>query len=100
MSKLIKIFKKSPDIVSRQIDKETILVPIVNNTGDMDSIYTLNPMASRIWELIDGKYTIGQIKDILLREFDAATDKIEKDLSSFLSQLQQIKAIEEKKKEK
>ena len=49
------VYKKSDSIVSRRIADEFILVSIRQNVGDLESIYTLNETAARIWELIDGK---------------------------------------------
>ena len=48
------VFCHDPNIVDRNIAGEVILVPIRNNVGDLESIYTLNETAARIWELLDG----------------------------------------------
>ena len=50
MHDLMKSFVKDPNIVSRKIAGEVILVPIRKNVGDLESIYTLNEVAARIWE--------------------------------------------------
>jgi hypothetical protein len=52
MSDLEKVYKKSDSMVSRKIGDESILVPIRQNAGDLDSIYTLNDTAAYIWGLI------------------------------------------------
>ena len=49
---LERCFKKDPNMVSRKIADEVILVPIRQNVGDLESIYTLNEVATRIWELM------------------------------------------------
>jgi len=86
-------YQKSPDIVFRKIADETILVPIRNNVGDLESIYTLNEVAARIWELIDGKRKIGEIRDKILEEFDVTPQKIEKDLAKYVKELEDIGAM-------
>ncbi len=45
---LAKRFVKDPNMVFRQIGDEVILVPIRRNVADLESIYTLNPVAARI----------------------------------------------------
>lgn len=70
-----------------------ILVPIRRNVGDLESIYTLNPVAARIWELIDGKRKIKNIKSVVLQEYVVDEEEAEKDLLEFLSQLEEIKAV-------
>ena len=57
-----KVYKKSDSIVSRKIADEFILVPIRQNVGDMESIYALNETSARIWELIDGKIKVRDMK--------------------------------------
>jgi len=88
-----KVYSKSPDVVFRKIADECILVPIRNNVGDMESIYTLNESASRIWELMDGKRTTGQIAAVIAEEFEAAPKQAEEDLQEILDQLEKIEAI-------
>ena len=84
---------KDPNMVFRQIDDEVILVPIRRNVADLESIYTLNPLAARIWELIDGKRKIKDIKNVILQEYEVDEEKVEKDLLEFLTQLEEIKAV-------
>jgi hypothetical protein len=48
-------------MVFRQIAGEAILVPICTRVEEADSIYTLNEVAARIWELVDGSRNVGQI---------------------------------------
>ena len=39
-------YQKDPDMVSREIAGEVILVPIRRNVGDLESVYTLNETAA------------------------------------------------------
>ncbi len=93
MSFLDKVYKKSDSIVSRKIADEFILVPIRQNVGDLESISTLNEVAARIWELIDGKMKVREIKDKIIKEFEATPQQAEKDLIEYLQQLEGIEAI-------
>lgn len=81
------IYKKSSDIVFRQIGGEYILVPIRHKVGDLENIYTLNEVAARIWELIDGKNDIERIRDYIAREFEIDSNTAEKDIAEFIEQL-------------
>ncbi len=93
MSFLDKVYKKSDSIVSRKIADEFILVPIRQNVGDLESISTLNEVAARIWELIDGKMKIREIKDKIVEEFEVTPEEAEKDLIEYLKQLVKIEAV-------
>jgi hypothetical protein len=93
MDFLNRIYKKSDAIVFRKIADEYILVPIRNNVGDLESIYTLNEVGARIWELVDGKTKIGDIKERLVEEHDVTPEEAEKDILEYMQQLEEIKAI-------
>lgn len=89
------VYDKSDSIVSRRIADEFILVPIRQNVGDLESIYTLNETAARIWELIDGKMKVEEIKEKIVQEFEVTPEEAEKDIMEHLMQLEEIKAITE-----
>ncbi len=87
------VLKKNPNIVSRTIEDETILMPIYKTSDEINCIYTLNKVAARIWELIDGKRSLEKIKKTLLQEFDTTEKKLDKELTKFLKDLKEIKAV-------
>lgn len=95
MNYLEKCYQKDPNIVSRKIADEFVLVPIRQNVGDLESIYTLNEVAARIWELIDGKRTGKEIREIIVKEFKVTPEKAEKDLIELLQKLEKIEGIKE-----
>ena len=87
------VLKKNPDMVTRQIEKETVLVPILKASDDINCIYTLNKAASLVWDMVDGKRTVGQIKKAVLRKFDTTACDAEKKLQELIKDLKEIKAI-------
>ncbi len=88
-------FRKDPDFVYRRIADECLLVPIRRQAVDLNYIYVLNPLADRIWELIDGQNTVAEIRDQLLAEFEADPQEVDQDLAEFLAQLSEIGSIKE-----
>ena len=97
MNILDRVYKKSDSIVSRKIADEFLLVPIKQNVGDLESIYTLNEVATRVWELIDGKKKVKEIQDKIVEEFEVTPQEAEKDLTSLLKQLLAVGAIKKVK---
>jgi hypothetical protein len=77
------------EFVTRRIADETIIVPIVGGVGDLDAIFTLNEVASRIWTLIDAPAptTVRAIVGDVVRAFDVDADRAERDVVEFLEQL-------------
>ncbi len=92
---LEKIYKKSDSVVSRKIADEVILVPIRQDVGDLEKIYTLNEVASRIWELVDGRATLKEIRDVIVNEYEAPPIEVEKDIMGCLRELKSVKAVTE-----
>ena len=88
-----KVLRKNPNFVTRVIDEEPILIPLFRTSNEIDYIYTLNSSARQVWDLIDGKKTISQIKERLLKNFDSSSEEVDKGLTDLLQELRQIKAI-------
>lgn len=87
------VLRKNKNMVTRVIDDETILLPIYKTSEEIDCIYTLNKVASRIWEMIDSKRTLFEIKDRVLKEFDTTPLEADKEMQKLLKDLKEIKAI-------
>ena len=94
------VLRKNSDMVTRVIDDETILVPIYKTSDEINCIYTLNKVASRVWEMFDGKKTVGEIKKQLLKEFNTTSKEVDKKMQELLKDLKEIKAIVTPKKKK
>ena len=92
---LEKRYTKDPNIVSRQIAGEYILVPISQSADEVESIYTLNEVAARIWELLDGELCLNEIRDMIVTEFEVTPDEATADLLEFLQQLESLSAVKQ-----
>lgn len=90
---LDKLYTKDSSVVFRKVSEEFILVPIKKKADEVDSIYTMNEVGSRIWELVDGEKSLSEITDIILNEFEVSPEVAEKDIIEFINELEQIGAI-------
>jgi hypothetical protein len=53
------VYKPSDDLVVREIDGQTIIVPIGTGIGDLeDELYALNDTARVVWAKLDGTHTV------------------------------------------
>ena len=93
MQTLDRVYQKNQNFVFRQIDDETLLVPIKDNVGDLGSIYNLNQVAAFVWQHMDGKKTLNDIKDLMTGEFEVSGPDAEQDLTEFVGELEKIDAI-------
>ncbi len=87
------ILSKDPAIVYREIAGEALLVPIRRHVGDLESIYTLNETAARIWSLIDGQRSVQEIRDQIVAEFAVGEDEALQDVIELVEQLKGIGAV-------
>jgi hypothetical protein len=90
------VLRKNPNVVSRVIADETVLLPIYRTSKEINCIYTLNKSASRIWELIDGKRRLDGIRGRIAEEFAVTEAHLQKELGKVLSELLEIKAVTKK----
>ena len=93
MPEIDQIFRKNENLVFRQIDDETILVPIKDNLGDMGSIYNLNEVGAFVWKHLNGETSLTYIRDMILDTFEVSESEADADLSDFVDQLKEIDAI-------
>lgn len=74
--------KRNDNVAYRVIDEEALLVNPKDNT-----LYTLNNVAARIWELLDGQKTCQEIAKIIKEEFEADMTTIQSDALSLMQDL-------------
>jgi hypothetical protein len=82
------VFTPSDDIVAREIDGETIIVPLTTGIGDMeDDLFTLNETGTAIWRRLDGRTTLRSVAAGLAEEYAAPQSDIERDVLGLVSEL-------------
>ena len=86
-------FTKGDDFVARDIAGETIIVPIRNGVGDLNAIYTLNELGTRIWQLIDGGTSAGDIIGTITAEYEVPETQASEDILEYLGSLQEAGLI-------
>jgi hypothetical protein len=89
-----KSYSKKDDFVTRCITDETIIVPIRGGVGDLNSIYTLNEMGTRIWELMNDQTDIDKMAEIISSEYEVSIEEAKKDIAEFLSSLESVGLIQ------
>jgi hypothetical protein len=80
-------FVRSDSVVSRVIANETLIVPVRRGVGDLSSIYSLNPVASTIWDAISKPRSKAEIVQLVEEKFDADASAANDDIESFLAEM-------------
>jgi hypothetical protein len=89
------VYRKCVNVVFRQVGDEALLIPVANDVGDLSSIYNLNEVGTRIWEFIDGERDVMEICAMIADEYEAPLAVVINDTAELMSDLKDIKFIQE-----
>jgi hypothetical protein len=81
------------NFVFRSIAGESVLVPIRQRLGDLESIFTLNEVATCVWERLAAPASFDEIVGVIEEQFDETRDAIRQDAEEFLQTLLTLGAI-------
>ena len=88
-----KVLKKTDSMVTREIEGETILLPLSSSSKAVKYLYTLNETAAAFWKRINGKKDIDAIKNEILDIYDVDNKTLTKQVNDLIRDLRSIKAI-------
>ena len=74
-------------MVCRKVDNEMVLVPIVSDVAEMKVIYTLNEVASFIWEKVDEINSFNEIVFAVVDNFDTDEQTAVNDINAFFKEI-------------
>ena len=89
---LTEIFQKKSQFVTRKVGNEMVLVPLKDNIANMNEMFTMNEVASVIWESIDGRNNENVILTSVIKAFDIDLETAAADYDSFLESLSKMMA--------
>ena len=75
----------SPDVVSRRIAGERLLMPVRHGAAQIDYLFTSNEVGSAIFDLLDGRRAAPEIARLVSAEFEVAEEQARADVLEFLS---------------
>jgi Coenzyme PQQ synthesis protein D (PqqD) len=77
-------------IVSRDVAGETIVVPICRGVGDLDSVYTFNPVGRSLWRLLENGRSVEELANWVATHYEVDAKQAVADVQSYLSELQEV----------
>jgi hypothetical protein len=80
-------FIRNQEVVSRKIEDELIIVPIRSGVGDLNSLYTLNPVGSVLWDFMTENHTVDEMVQRVCDEFEVTAAQAQQDIETFLDSL-------------
>jgi len=76
------VLRRSDNVLFQEVGGEAVLLDLGS-----EQYFGLDPVGTRIWDLIDGTNTIGAVHRRLCEEYDAPSTTVESDLLSLVRQL-------------
>jgi|GEM_PF-142407 len=89
-----RIFVRSQSVVSRRVSGETLVVPVRGKVGDLASIYSVNEVASLIWQLLEIPRDVFELVSAVEREYDVDPQQVHEDVSKFLNDMLSVGLVE------
>jgi hypothetical protein len=89
-----KVYRQMADVVTRRVGDESVIVPVRSHVADLDAVITLNPVAARIWELLDGQRDLDSIAGTISEEFEVEPETARDDVDEFIRSLEETKLVE------
>jgi len=80
-------YAQNKEVVARQIEGETIIVPIRKGVGDMNSVYTLNPVGTVLWHYMAESHTLREMVERICSEFEVTPGQAQGDVEEFVNSL-------------
>ena len=80
-------------IVSREVAGETIVVPICRGVGDLDSVYTFNPLGKNLWSMLENAQTAEELANWVSNRYQVDAKQALLDVQSYLNELEEIGLI-------
>ena len=87
-------FVRSHDVVTRKIQGELIIVPIRRGVGELNSLFTLNPVGAVLWDFMSEGHTVAEMVERVCDEFEVAATQAQRDIEAFLDSLMQEQLIQ------
>lgn len=72
-------YQRKKDLLSSRMDEETVMMH-----PESGKYFSLNPVATRIWELLETPKTIDDLMKFLLDEFEAKPEVCENETKEFI----------------
>ncbi|MBV8781689.1 MAG: PqqD family protein [Phycisphaerae bacterium] len=77
------MFSTHPEQLNSRMGEEMAVLDLRSGV-----YFGLNPVAARVWELVQQGKSVGAIRNTLMNEFDVDADRLQEDLRELFNQFQ------------
>jgi len=87
-------FRRSTNVVAREVGGEQILLPLTKRAVDLTAVYVLNEVAKYLWDRLDGTRDLAALSDEVACEFEVTREQAHGDASTLVADLLEANLIE------
>lgn len=81
---------RSQSVVARVVARETLIVPIRSNVGDLASIYRFNATGTLVWKLLQSPRTVDDLATAVAAEYEVDLAEAERDVRRFVNEMRSV----------
>lgn len=74
----------SPDALFQEVNGELVILDLAS-----EKYFGLDALGTRIWQLLNENQSLGEVKEIILSEYDVSQKQLDADINQLLDSLQQ-----------
>ncbi|RPA66619.1 PqqD family protein [Cyclobacteriaceae bacterium YHN15] len=79
---------RNNETISGRLHDETVMMDI-----EQGKYFSLNPVATRIWDLLEKESSLEELVEELLSEFEVDEAQCRKDVSDYLQEMEKLRLI-------
>jgi len=83
-------YRRNSKTISGRLHDEMVMMDMAQG-----KYFSLNPVATRIWELMEGPVAVEELCGQLLKEYDVDTDKCLEEVSAYLEEMVRLGLVKE-----
>ena len=82
-------FRRSASVVTREMDCETVVMPVKREMGDLDAIFSFNEIGTDVWALMEEDRSLAELTTWVFDHYDVPRRQAQNDIREFIAELVQ-----------
>ena len=83
------IYQRKPEVISGKLEDQIVMMDI-----EKGKYFSMNPVATRVWELLEESSSAGELCDQLLNEFEVSREQCFDEVQELLDKLIGLDLVE------
>lgn len=83
------IYQRKPDVISSKLEDQLVMMDI-----DKGKYFSMNPVATRVWELLEEPSSVNELCDKLLNEFEVSKEQCFDEVLELLGKMKELDLLE------